>query len=178
MTTPIRASVFVGTSLDGFIARRNGDLDFLPPGGGEDHGYREFMETVDGIVIGRHTYEQVLTLEDWPYGAKPVIVLSTRPIERPRARDARVERMSGPPAEIRRQLAARGHEHLYIDGGITVQQFLRAGLIECITVTRVPVLIGEGIPLFGSLPRDVRLQHLGTRQYPTGLVTSAYQILR
>jgi dihydrofolate reductase len=177
MTSPIRASVFVGTSLDGFIARKNGDLDFLPEGGGEEHGYRAFMETVDAVVIGRRTYEQVLTFEEWPYGEKPVIVLSTRPIEMPRAREAKVERMSGAPMEIGRELAARGHQHLYIDGGVTVQQFLRAGLIQELTITRVPVLIGDGIPMFGALPRDICLQHLETRQYPSGLVTSVYRIL-
>ena len=168
MTT---ASVFVGASVDGFIARPNGELDFLPPGGGEPHGYDEFMATVDALVIGRKTFETVLALGAWPYGEKPVIVLSSRPLA-PAPFGAVVERMSGAPADIVSQLAARGIPHIYVDGGVTIQRFLQAGLIQRLIITRVPVLIGEGVPLFGALPRDVRLQHVATRHYASGLVQS------
>ncbi len=144
----MKASVFIGTSLDGFIARANGDLDFLPPGGGEPHGYAEFMTTVDALVIGRNTFETVLTFDSWPYGEKPVFVLSTRPLA-PAPAGAVVQRMSGDPIEIASQLTARGIRHIYVDGGITIQRFLRAGLIQRLIITRVPVLIGAGIPLFG-----------------------------
>ena len=123
----MRASVFVGTSLDGFIARSNGDLDFLPPGGGEPHGYDEFIASVDAIVIGRQTFETVLTMKPWPYGDKRVVVLSSRPVEFSAVVGGVVEQMAGSPAEIVAQLAATGAKHLYIDGGITIQQFLRAG---------------------------------------------------
>jgi dihydrofolate reductase len=116
----MRASVFVGTSLDGFIARANGDLDFLDEGGGEPHGYDEFMATVDGLVIGRKTFEKVLAFGQWPYGKKPVFVLSTRPLA-PAPPEAVVEHMSGEPAEIWAQLAARRLQHIYMDGGITIQ---------------------------------------------------------
>ena len=169
-------SVFVGASLDGFIARANGDLDFLPPDGGEPHGYDEFIAGVDAIVIGRKTFESVLTLGPWPYGDKRVVVLSSRPLNLAIAQGV-VEQMAGPPAEIVSQLAAGGAHHLYVDGGITIQGFLRAGLIQRLIITRVPVLIGEGIPLFGSLPHDIRLRHIQTRHYPSGLVTSEYQIV-
>jgi dihydrofolate reductase len=171
----VKASVFVGTSLDGFIARANGDLDFLPPGGGEPHGYDEFMATVDALVIGRKTFETVLTFAAWPYGQKPVVVLSTRPLA-PTPPGAVVERLSGAPADIVSQLAARGIEHIYVDGGITIQRFLQAGLIHRLIVTRVPVLIGAGIPLFGTLERDIALKHVATRQYATGLVQSEYVV--
>ena len=171
----MKASVFVGTSLDGFIARANGDLDFLPPGGGEPHGYDEFMATVDALVIGRKTFETVLTLGAWPYGEKPVIVLSSRPLA-PAPSGAVVEGMSGAPADIVSQLAARGIHHIYVDGGVTIQQFLQAGLIQRLIITRVPVLIGAGVPLFGPLPRDIRLQHVTTRPYKSGLVQSEYII--
>jgi dihydrofolate reductase len=137
MTT---VSVFVGTSVDGFIARPNGDLDFLPPGGGEPHGYNEFIATVDAIVIGRKTFETVLAMEDWPYGDKRVVVLSSRPVDLSAAGGV-VEQMAGPPADIVSQLGASGAHHLYIDGGITIQGFLRAGLIQRLVITRVPVLI-------------------------------------
>ena len=171
----MKASVFIGTSLDGFIARTNGDLDFLPPGGGEPHGYDEFMSTVDALVIGRKTFEKVLTFDTWPYGEKPVFVLSARPLA-PTPLGAVVERMSGTPADILSQLAARGIRHVYVDGGITIQRFLQAGLIQRLIITRVPVLIGDGIPLFGSLQRDIPLEHVATRQYASGLVQSEYVV--
>jgi dihydrofolate reductase len=171
------ASVFIGTSLDGFIARPNGDLDFLPEGGGEPHGYNEFIASVDVIVIGRKTFETVLAYPEWPYGEKRVVVLSGRPVDLSAVRGGVVEQMAGPPAEIVSKLAATGAHHLYVDGGITIQRFLRAGLIQRLIITRVPVLIGEGIPLFGSLPHDVRLRHVATQQYPSGLVKSEYQVI-
>src|SRR5438270_1082197 len=173
----MKASVFVGTSLDGFIARRNGDFDFLPAGGGEPHGYNEFIASVDAIVIGRNTFEKVLTLGPWHYGDKRVVVLSSRPVDLSAARGGVVEQMAGPPAQIVAKLAATGAHHLYVDGGITIQEFLRAGLIQRLIITRVPVLIGDGIPLFGSLPRDIRLRHVATRQYPSGLVSSEYHVV-
>ena len=170
------ASVFIGTSLDGFIARPNDDLDFLPPGGGEPHGYAEFIASVDAIVIGRKTFEKVLTMGPWPYGDKRVVVLSSRPLDLSKATGGIVEQMAGTPAEIVSQLAASGAHHLYIDGGVTIQRFLRAGLIQRLIITRVPVLIGEGVPLFGALPHDIRLRHVATRHYPSGLVQSEYHI--
>src|SRR2546425_12316380 len=169
-------SVFIGTSVDGFIARRNDDLDFLSPGGGEPHGYDEFMSSVDALVIGRKTFEKVLTFEAWPYGDKRVVVLSSRPVDLSAASGGVVEQMAGSPAQIVSQLAASGAHHLYVDGGITIQGFLRAGLIQRLIITRVPVLIGDGIPLFGSLPRDIRLRHVATRHYPSGLVQSEYHV--
>jgi dihydrofolate reductase len=167
--------VFVGTSVDGFLARANGDFDFLEAGGSEPHGYDEFMATVDALVIGRKTFEIVLSFGQWPYGEKPVFVLSTRPLA-PAPPGAVVEHMSGEPADIWSQLDARGIQHIYVDGGITIQRFLRAGLIQRLIVTRVPVLIGQGIPLFGALPRDVLLRHVATRQYAGGLVQSEYEV--
>jgi dihydrofolate reductase len=172
----MRVSVFVGTSLDGFIARPNGDLDWLPEGGGEPHGYNEFIASVDALVIGRKTFEKVLTFEAWPYGDKRVVVLSSRPVDLSAAVGGVVEQMAGTPAEIVSQLAASGAHHLYIDGGITIQGFLRAGLVQRLIITRVPVLIGRGVPLFGALPRDIRLRHIATRHYPSGLVQSEYDV--
>ena len=169
-------SVFIGTSLDGFIARPNGDFDFLPAGGGEPHGYDEFIASVDAIVIGRKTFETVLTLGPWPYGDKRVVVLSSRPVDLSAAVGGVVEQMAGTPAEVVSRLAASGAHHLYIDGGVTIQGFLRAGLVQRLIITRVPVLIGNGIPLFGALSRDIRLHHVATRQYPSGLVSSEYHV--
>jgi dihydrofolate reductase len=169
-------SAFVGTSLDGFIARPNGDLDFLPAGGGEPHGYNEFFASVDALVIGRKTFETVLAFESWPYGDKRVVVLSSRPLDPSAARGGNVEQMSGPPAEIVARLAASGAHHLYVDGGITIQRFLQAGLVQRLIITRVPVLIGKGVPLFGPLQHDIRLRHVATQEYPSGLVQSEYAV--
>jgi dihydrofolate reductase len=135
------------------------------------------MASVDALVIGRNTFEKVLAFPEWPYGDKRVVVLSSRTVDLSAVIGGVVEQMSGSPAEVVSQLAASGAHHLYIDGGITIQRFLRAGLIQRLIITRVPVLIGEGIPLFGSLPHDVRLRHVATRHYPSGLVQSEYQVV-
>lgn len=171
----MKATVFIATSLDGFIARANGDLDWLPPGGGEPHGYDEFIATVDALVIGRKTFETVLAFDTWPYGDKPVVVLSTNPLP-PAPPGALVERMSGDPPDILARLAARGIRHVYVDGGITIQRFLQAGLIQRLIITRIPILLGEGIPLFGPLTRDIVLSHVATYQYASGLVQSEYVV--
>jgi dihydrofolate reductase len=177
MTRAMLTSVFIGTSVDGFIARPNDALDFLPAGGGEPHGYNEFIATVDVLVIGRRTYEIVLAVPEWPYGDKQVVVLSNRALDFSAVRGGLVEQMSGPPAEIVSKLTARGFQHAYIDGGVTIQQFLRAGLIQRLTITRVPVLIGEGIPLFGAMPKDISLQHISTHHYASGLVKTEYRVI-
>lgn len=173
----MRASIFVGTSLDGFIARPNGAFDFLSAGGSEaePHGFDEFLATVDALVMGRNTYEAVLPFPEWPYGPKPVFVLSSRPLP-PAPAGAVVERVSGSPAEVLARLSSRGIRHVYVDGGLTIQSFLRAGLIQRLVISRVPVLIGAGIPLFGPLDADVRLAHVATRQFPSGLVQSEYEV--
>jgi dihydrofolate reductase len=173
----VKTSAFVGVSLDGFLARRDGAFDFLAVAEGEAHGYEEFIASVDAIVMGRNTYEVVLGLPDWPYAARPVFVLSTRSLP-PAPLGADVERMEASPAEVHRQLEARGFRHTYIDGGLTVQSFLRAGLIDSLTINRVPVLIGAGIPLFGPLDADLHLKHVRTRQLPSGAVQSEYAIAR
>jgi dihydrofolate reductase len=172
----LNASVFVGVSLDGFLARPDGTFDFLSPSGDEPHGYDEFMATVDALVIGRKTFETVLGFNVWPYGQKPVFVLSTRPLA-PTPPGAVVERLSGDPADIVSQCSARGLRHIYVDGGITIQRFLAAGCIQRLIITRVPVLIGTGIPLFGAVHRDIVLRHVATRQYASGLVQSEYEVI-
>jgi dihydrofolate reductase len=172
----MKVSVFVGISVDGFMARADGALDFLPPGGGEPHGYDEFIATVGALVIGRKTYETVLAFDEWPYGHKFVVVLSTQSLANAPT-GARVERMSGAPSEIVSRLAARGIQHVYVDGGLTIQGFLRAGLVQRLTITRVPVLIGSGVPLFGAISHDIALKHITTQQYASGLVKSEYEVV-
>jgi len=169
--------VFVGISVDGFIARSDGSFDFLDAGGNEPHGFEEFWASVDALVMGRKTYETALSFGTWPYGRKPVFVLSTQPLASA-PRGAVVEHVSGDPRAIVAQLEARGIQHAYVDGGLTIQRFLEAGLIDRLTITRVPVLIGTGIPLFGPLSRDLKLEHVATREFAGGLVQSEYTVER
>ena len=176
-------AVFVGVSLDGFIARPNGDLDWLTGEGGGDsaeYGYNEFIAAIDAVVMGRGTFEKVVTFEKWYYGSKRVVVLSHRRLDLSvaKARGGVVEQMAGSPTEIVSTLAASGVNRLYVDGGITIQEFLRAGHIHRMIISRLPVLIGEGIPLFGVIPHDIRLRHIATRTFPGGMVQSEYHISR
>jgi dihydrofolate reductase len=173
----MKISVFVGVSVDGFIARADGALDFLDAGGDEPHGYEEFIATVDTIVMGRKTFETVLGFGSWPF-KKPVVVLSSQPLDLTTvsARGGRVEQMAGTPADIVAALSNRGIQHVYLDGGLTIQGFLRAGLVTRLIVTRVPVLIGSGIPLFGALLKDVLLRHVATKTFRGGLVQTEYEV--
>lgn len=177
----MKASVYIATSLDGYIARPDGGIDWLgeeEEEGDEDYGYHAFMETVDVLVMGRNTYEKVLTFGDWPFASQRVVVLTSRPLQIPESLNETVQVMSGSPESVVQQLEQQGARHLYVDGGQTIQRFLAAGLIQRLIITRVPVLIGEGIPLFGPIPQDIRLAHIQTTAYATGLVQSEYEVLR
>ena len=174
---PARCSVFIATSLDGFIARPNGDLDWLDRANatvpeGEDCGYQAFMDTVDILVMGRHTYEKVRTFGAWPY-EKPVVVLSSNPIDIHPDIDATHSCES--PQTLHARLSAEGAKRLYIDGGNTIQRFLAAGLITALTITLIPILLGEGIPLFGPQTEDIALTHQETLSYPFGFVQLKYE---
>lgn len=173
----MRLSVFCGVSVDGFLARPDDTFDFLSTGEQEPHGFPEFLSSVDVVVIGRRTFEVVLKLGHLAlYGARPVVVLSTRPLDISSAASRNVEQRSGSPSEIKGHLKARGFTHVYVDGGITIQRFLAAGCIDRLVITRVPVLIGSGIALFGPVPCDIQLRHVETRSYRGGLVQSEYAI--
>ncbi|MDM7924354.1 MAG: dihydrofolate reductase family protein [Pyrinomonadaceae bacterium] len=175
----IKTSVFCGVSLDGFIARENGDIDWLTSGESakEDYGYNDFIAAVDALVIGRNTYETVLGFGGWFYGEMPVYVLSSRELEK-LPEGGKVERMSGEPKAILEELASRGHTHVYVDGGVTVQRFLRDDAIDRIIVSRLPILIGTGIPLFGETGRDIRLKLVSVKEFPSGMVQTEYAVKR
>jgi dihydrofolate reductase len=177
---PIKCSVFIATSLDGWIARKNGEIDWLtapnPAGVGEDYGYKTFFDSVDALVMGRKTFELVLTFGEWPYADKRVIVLSSGSPQIPEKLSGKVEATSLSPADLVAQLSAQGVRHVYVDGGKTIQSFLRAGLIDEMILTRIPVLIGDGIPLFGELDADVPWQHIETQAYKSGFVQSRYSL--
>jgi dihydrofolate reductase len=178
-----KASVFIATSLDGFISRSNGDIDWLleankvvPPG--EDCGFNAFISTVDVLVMGRNTFEQVIGFDSWPYGDTRMIVLSSRPIAIPPHLAGTVSGSSESPEELVARLADEGAQHLYVDGGITIQRFLEAGLIDELTITTIPILLGDGKPLFGSHKSDIPLVHVRTHAYEFGFVQSVYVVAR
>ncbi len=175
-------SVFVATSLDGFIARPDGRIDWLEPQNarvpaGEDCGYGAFVAGVDAIVMGRHTFEQALGFEPWPY-APPVVVMSRRGVAVPPALVGRVSVADEDPPALVGRLGAAGLRRLYVDGGQTIRAFLAAGLIDEPTITTVPVLIGQGRPLFGAPMADVGLELVASRAYPFGFVQSTYRVPR
>ena len=174
----MKASVFIATSLDGFIARSDGAIDWLPTEvQDEDFGYGAFMSTVDVIVMGRNTFETCLGFPEWPYSGRRVVVLSRRGVDVP-GHIAGVEVMAGNPAALLREFEESGATNAYVDGGLTIQSFLEAGQIDEMTINHIPILLGSGIPLFGPLTRDVHLEHLGTRAYDNGFVQSSYRVKR
>jgi dihydrofolate reductase len=177
--------VFVGTSLDGFIAREDGDLDWLTSVGDElgDTGYEEFFGGVDAMVLGRATYDTVVGFPEWPYAGKRVFLLSrtlhrsytgNSPPSVPLPAETTVHPTLG---DVIDALLAEGRRRVYVDGGRTIQSFLRAGLVREITITRAPVLLGSGIPLFGPLHGDVHLRYTGGRELGAGFTQSSYEVL-
>lgn len=171
--------VFIATSLDGFIARDDGDIAWLEsvPTVGEGHGFETFMADVDGIVMGRSTYETARDFESWPY-QKPVAVLSRSLTQDdvPPTLSGKVQICAGTPEAIVEVLSGQGWKRAYVDGGQVIQAFLKADLIEDLVITRIPVLLGTGRPLFGPLSHDVRLEHIETTAFPSGLVQSTYRV--
>ena len=174
--------VFIATSLDGYIARKNHTIDWLESQDTttEEHGYTQFIDSVDGIILGRKTYEVVLDLTsgDWLY-TKPVIVLSRTltASDIPPDLTDKVTITDQTPTDLFQTLHQQGWDRVYIDGGITIQSFLNEGLIEDLIITTLPVLIGDGIPLFGKTSEDIHLELISTTQYPSGLSQSHYRVL-
>ena len=174
--------VFIASSLDGHIARKDHTIDWLESQGttSQEHGYTQFIDSVDGIIFGRKTYEVVLNLTfgEWPY-TKPVIVLSRTLTQSdlPLHLNDSVRVTNQHPADLLETVDQQGWKRAYIDGGITIQSFLRAGLIEDLIITTIPVLIGEGIPLFGNIPHDIDLELITSRQFPSGLLQSHYRVI-
>ena len=171
----MKTSVYIGTSIDGFIARPNGEIDWLTQFEESVRDqYAAFIQTIDAVVIGRGTFETVLTYASWPYDKK-VYVLSNTLRRAPVGISGDVTLVSMKPAELLRDLSARGHAHVYVDGGKVIQAFLRDDCIDEMIITRAPVILGSGIPLFGTLDKDIHWEHVQTRSFANGLVTSHYR---
>jgi len=179
-----QGKVFIATSLDGYIARADGDIAWLtdpPPIAGHAKppaglpmipGFEEHLASVDHLVMGRGTYEKVLTFGFWPYPQQHVIVLS-RTLT---TDDSRVTSATS-TEEALTLLAERGSTAVYVDGGKVIQDWLRRGLVDDIVLTRAPVLLGGGIPLFGPLDTDVHLIHLSTTFNDAGMTSSHYRVV-
>jgi len=178
---PINCCVFIATSFDGFIARSDGDISWLTNPSytieSEDFGFAEFFTQVDTMVMGRKTYETALGFAEWPYLGKRVVVLSHASPDIPLNLADSVEWMTGTPDEVLSRLEATGAHHVYVDGGQTIQGFLQAGLIDEIIITTIPILLGGGIPLFGSLDHDISLHLVSSRTYPNGFVQTKYKVI-
>jgi dihydrofolate reductase len=173
-------SSFIATSLDGFISRLDGTIDWLdkanamaPPS--EDCGFSAYMSTVDAIVMGRHTFELALSFKNWPYGDTPLYVLSTTLRSLPAKFPSTASLHCCTPSELSALALRHGHRRLYVDGDQAIQGFISSNLMAEITVTVIPVLLGTGRSLFGSLPNsDVWLKHLSSQTYPFGFVQNRY----
>lgn len=178
--TVIKCSAYCGASLDGFIAKPDGDIEWLHRPeytAAESIGlsFDEFISSVDALIMGRHTFEKVLSFKEWPYSV-PVIVLSNALREVPTHLLENVELRAGSPHDIVQQLASEGLRHFYVDGGATIQGFLQAGLIHEITVTYLPILLGAGIPLFGSTGTEAPLKLLQATVSENGIVQVRYRV--
>ncbi|MFC2028585.1 dihydrofolate reductase family protein [Chloroflexota bacterium] len=178
-----KCSVFIATSLDGFISRTDGSIDWLNQASialpaGEDGGFSHFMSTVNAIVMGRNTFMQVLSFGDWPYGNTPVVVLSRQLKTIPVNLIDTVSLSQDEPEILVQVLDERGLKNLYVDGGITIQRFLAAGLIDEFIITVIPLLIGSGRPLFGPLVRDVQLELISSESFDQGFVQNKYRVIK
>jgi dihydrofolate reductase len=167
-----RCSVFIATSLDGYIARSDGTFDFLSivERPDEDYGFAEFFASVDALVIGRNTYETALAFPEWPYAGKRCIVLTHR--ETPSVHGEQF--FAGEPAALVDTLGLSGAQRLYVDGGAVIRQFLADGLIDDLTLSIVPMLLGQGVPLFGPEVPEQLLVLKTSKSYESGLVQLCY----
>lgn len=169
--------VYIATSLDGYIARKDGNLDWLmeiPNPEDSDFGFSSFMENIDGIIMGRKTFEAVLGFGKWPY-SKPVFVLSNTLKTIPIDLEGKAELLHGNLRAIIDSLQNKGFNNLYIDGGKTIQSFLEQNLIDEIIITKIPIILGSGIPLFVDFDLEIKLEHIKTEVYNNALVKSHYR---
>ncbi len=184
-----RASVFIATSVDGFIARPDDGLDWLTGkpddeltgehDPDQDYGYAEFFAGVDALVMGRGTFDVVSGFGgEWFYGDKPVYVWTSHPDDVVAPAGAVLRPVSGTLDQVVARLVADGIAHVYVDGGTVIRQFLAAGLIDRMTISTPPVLIGEGIPLFGQPMDDVRLELVSCETFDGGMVQRTYDVVR
>ena len=172
----MKTIVYIGTSLDGFIARKDGDIDWLVEFADDEaiRAYEEFIGRIDAIVMGKGTFEKVLTFPSWPH-EKKVFVLSTSIRQIPDSLAQKVTVLSMSPGALLGYLSGQGFSNIYVDGGKVIQSFLEEDLIDELIISKAPILIGSGIPLFGYLDTDLQFQHVRTDIHTNGLVRSYYE---
>lgn len=171
-----KISIFIATSIDGYIARQDGGLDWMDrvDGFDEDYGLHKFMDSIDALIIGRKTYEIAASVSDWPYKGKRVVVLSNTL----RAVKEEAELFRGDLISLVSQLHADGIKHIWIDGGVTISQFLEYQMVDSMTLSVIPVILGSGIPLFNAISHDIPCRLIASQQYPSGLVNLNYEVVR
>jgi|GEM_PF-180562 len=171
-----KVSIYIASSIDGYIARNDGNLDWLQYGhtGDEDYGYKKFISSIEAVVMGRNTYEVVSGFDEWAYKDKRVIVLSNTLTE---IRNE-AELFCGQATDLLVKLHSEGIKHIWVDGGITASRFLEAGLVDDITISIIAMLLGTGIPLFSTMDREHKCRLISTQSYPSGLVQLKYEIAR
>lgn len=171
--------VYIAASIDGYIAKEDGNLDWLtdiPNPDNSDYGFSEFMNEIDAIIMGRKTFEVVLGFGEWSY-TKPVYVLSNTLSQVPDRLKDKAEIIKGDLKEIIINLKKKGIKNLYIDGGNTIQNFLKLNLIDELIITRIPILLGSGIPLFSASASEFKLNHIKTEILSNSLVKSKYKVI-
>ncbi len=171
-----KISVYIAMSIDGYIARKDGGLDWLEYGhiGDEDYGFKKFIDGIDALVLGKNTYEIVSQFDEWPYKGKRVIVLSNTLNEVRKE----AELFSGQLTQLASLLYSEGIKYVWVDGGITVSKFLEAGLVDHITISIIAVVLGSGIPLFSAMNKEHKCRLVSTQSYPSGLVQLKYEVIR
>ena len=173
-----KSSVFIATSLDGYIADKNGGIDWLhstPNPNNDDMGYVEFTNDIDALVMGRTTFETVCGLDvDWPYD-KPVFVLSNTLKDIPESHKEYAFLVKGTLTEILERIYEKGYHRLYIDGGTTIQSFLKADLIDDMIITTIPILLGSGSPLFSELPNELKFELINTKTFLNQITQNHYK---
>jgi len=167
-------SIYIAPSIDGYIARKDQSLDWLDQVGGfdEDYGFKEFLDSVDSLIIGRKTYEVASSVTDWPYKGKRVVVLSNSL----QSVKKEAELYHGDVAQLAFKLHADGIKHIWIDGGVTIAQFLEYQMVDTIILSIIPIILGSGIPLFNVIRKELPCRLISSQSYPSGLVQLKYKI--
>ena len=183
----MRVSVYIAMSLDGYIAREDGDINWLHECRGnkhsapnslpaDDYGYENFINSIDVIVMGKNSFLKVLTFDDWPYVGKRVFVLTTHGIDIPEYLAETVTATSEHPQDLVKRLSQQNIQRVYLDGGTTIQGFLYSGVVTDLIITIIPIILGGGISLFGVVGREIPLILTGAQPYSSGLVQLTYDV--
>lgn len=168
----IRLSVFIASSIDGYIAAPDGGLAWLEGAArpDEDYGYDRFLASVDGLAMGRGTYDHIAHLDPLPFGDRPVFVFTHRPA----AARGGVTFWDRSPREAARAWSGLGLTRVYVDGGGLISAFLAEDLIDDMVLMTAPVVLGQGRPLFHPFARTFQLKLDGVQTWPSGFVSRSY----